>query len=232
MHNVSAPITFRLGNRGQDFGFKEVERPRPVARLRNVLVSGVRATVASKDDRWRKGNTSVISGIPGHAVEGVVIENVHITYPGGGTAEEAQRLQVPEAEKDYPENTMFGVLPAYGFYVRHAKGITLQNVRFELEKPDLRPAVICEDVEDLELNGFKAHGSGDEPLIRLRDTRSALILNCRTLGDVKTFLRVEGERSASIALLANDLRRVRESVISGSDVAPGAVQESGNLKGV
>ena len=35
----------------------------------------------------------------------------------------------------YPENTTFGVLPAYGFYLRHVRGITLSNVWLELEKP-------------------------------------------------------------------------------------------------
>jgi hypothetical protein len=228
MHNVSAPITIVLGNRGQDYGFKKVERPGSVARLRNVVVSGIRATVASRNDRWRTGNTCLIAGIPGHPVEGVMIDNVYMTYPGSGTLAEAQRSDVPEQEKAYPENTMFGVLPAYGFYLRHAKGVALHNVRLELEKPDLRPALICDDVEDLELTGFKAPGNGDEPLIRLRNTRGAVIQNCRTLGSVESFLRVEGATSADIALLANDLRRVRNVALK-ADGFIGNIAQAGNL---
>ena len=228
MHNVSAPITFILGNRGQDFGFKEVERPRPVARLRNVVVSGIRATVASENDMWRTGNTCLIAGIPGHPVEGVMIDNVYMTYPGNGTAAEAQRSEVPEREKAYPENTMFGVLPAYGFYLRHANRVTLHNVRLELERPDLRPALVCDDVEDLELTGFKALVTGDEPLIRLVNTRGAVIQNCRTLGGVQSFLDVEGIKSADIALSANDLRGVRNIVLKAGGFL-GDIAEAGNL---
>ncbi|MFZ4765821.1 MAG: hypothetical protein ACOYMN_12790 [Roseimicrobium sp.] len=77
-----------------------------------------------------------IAGIPGHPVEGVVIENVHFTFPGGGTLEEAQRKDIPEKENAYPEHTIFGILPAYGLWVRHAQGITLRNVTFELAATD------------------------------------------------------------------------------------------------
>ena len=35
---------------------------------------------------------------------------------------------------------MFGVLPAYGFYIRHAKGITFDGVRVGFAAPDTRPA--------------------------------------------------------------------------------------------
>jgi polygalacturonase len=228
MHNVSAPITFVLGNRAQDFGFSEVERPRPIARLRNVLVSGVRATVASRNDRWRKGNTCLIAGLPGHPVEGVVIENISITYPGGGTLEEARRSDVPEREQAYPENTMFGVLPGYGFYVRHARGLTLRNVSLQLDKPDLRPALVGDDIEDLELTGSQAPMSGSEPLIRLHDTRRALIQNSRPLNDVEIFLQVGGAASADIGLMANDLRRARNAIARTGGFS-GNITQAGNM---
>ena len=41
-----------------------------------------------------------------------MIENVHLTFPGGGTAEEAHRADIPEKETAYPEQTIFGILPA------------------------------------------------------------------------------------------------------------------------
>lgn len=234
MTNVSAPIFFRLGNRGQDFGFREVARPRPVARLRNVIVSGIRATV-SRLEFWphrkeplRTGATMGIAGLLGHPVEGVVLENIHVTYPGGGTLEEARRTDIPERENAYPENTTFGVLPAYGFYLRHARGITLSHVHLELEKPDLRPALICDDVEDLELSNFRAAVFGDEPVIRLHQTRKALIHGSRPLRDAATFLSVEGAQSTAVALLSNDFRYVQEVTVKG-DGFTGDVVMQGNL---
>jgi hypothetical protein len=234
MTNVSAPIFFRIGNRGQDFGFKDVARPRPVARLRNVLVSGIRATVSrlaqfpERKETMRTGATMGIAGLIGHPVEDVVLENIQVTYPGGGTLEEARRTDIPEREKNYPENTTFGVLPAYGLFLRHVRGVTLRDVHLDLETPDLRPALICDDVEDLELSGFKARGFGSEPLIRLRQTRGALIRHCLPAGKVETFASIEGKDSADVALLANDLRRARQAAVKGEGVTAGIVLE-GNL---
>lgn len=230
MYNVTAPIFFRLGDRGEDYGFAEVQKPRPVCRMRNVVVSGVRATVMP-DDALRNGMTMGIAGIPGHPVEGIVLENIHVTYPGGGTLEEARRADIPEREKAYPDHDMFGVLPAYGFYARHARGITLHNVRFELQRPDMRPAVVCEDVEDVELVSLKAAATtGSEPFIRLRQARGVLIQGCRPLGDLETFLRVQGERSAEIALLGNDLRSAR-TVTQKEEGFAKQIDQAGNLMG-
>lgn len=234
MTNVSAPLFFRIGNRGQDFGFKEVEHPRPVARMRNVHVSGIRAVVSGleqwpgRKEKMRTGATMGIAGLPGHPVEDVVLENIHVTYPGGGTLEEARRTDIPEREDAYPENTTFGVLPAYGLYLRHTRGVTLRNVRLELEKPDLRPALVCDDVEDLELSGFAAPGFGPEPLIRLRQTRGATICASRPCGAVEIFARIEGAKSAKIALLSNDLRPARFGMTKAEDFAEDVAME-GNL---
>ncbi len=233
MNNVSAPITFVRGNRAQDFGFKNVEHPRPIGKLRRVTISGIRATVSSRDSTWTRnntmnGNTILIAGIPGNPVEGIILDDIHVTFPGGGTLEQATRSIVPERENAYPENTMFGLLPAYGIYLRHVKAATLNNLRFELASSDLRPAIIGEDVEDLELNGFKAAGSGGEPLVRLRATRGALIHNCRTLGPIENFLRVEGETSTDIALMANDFRQVRRAWVKGEGFS-GSIADTGNL---
>lgn len=227
MHNVAAPISFRRGNRGFDFGFKQVERPRPIGKLRNVLISQVRATL-STDAALRNGHTMSIAGIPGYPVENVTLENIDITFPGGGTLEEARRAGVPERETAYPEHNMFAILPAYGLWVRHAARVTLRNVRFDLAAADARPALICDDVEDLELTGFKALISGSEPLIRLRQMRGALLQGCRPTGSVETFVRTEGERSANIALLGNDLRCARLP-IAKADGFVGGITEASNL---
>jgi len=95
---------------------------------------------------------SSIAGIPGHYIEGVHLENIEITCPGRATKGMAyiplNRLnQVPEQIDKYPEFSMFGELPSWGFYIRHAKDITLKNVRLKLAEPDYRPAIIMDDVK-------------------------------------------------------------------------------------
>lgn len=227
MHNVAAPLSFRRGNRGIDFGFTDVQRPRPVGRLRHVLISQVRATL-SADAAARNGHTMSIAGIPGHPVENVTLDGIDITFPGGGTLDDARRAEVPELETAYPEHTMFGVLPAHGLWVRHAAGVTLRNVRFDLAAADARPALMCDDVDDLDLTGFRASIFGSEPLVRLRQTRGALLQGCRPTGSVDTFVRAEGDRGADIALSGNDLRRARVP-IAIADGFVGGVTEAGTL---
>ena len=80
-------------------------------------------------------------------LENVVLDNVHVTYGGGGTAEEAQR-EIPQIAGEYFE---IGTPPAYGLYARKVRGLTLNNVRFEVEQArsasgdSSRPRIRCDD---------------------------------------------------------------------------------------
>ncbi|MGQ1784624.1 glycoside hydrolase family 28 protein [Saccharicrinis sp. GN24d3] len=119
---------------------------------------------------------SSITGIPGHNVEDIVIENVEITCPGRASKGMAyvplSRLNmIPEGIKSYPEFTMFGELPAWGLYVRHAKGITLRNVKMVLEKEDYRPAFVFDQVEGIRMDQVELPDSQHKQLI-LKDTKS------------------------------------------------------------
>lgn len=91
----------------------------------------------------------MITGIPGHYVENVILEDITISFPGGGNEEDANRV-VPEDIKRYPEQYFFGVLPAWGAYIRHAKNIEFKNVKLSTRTSDMRKEVVLDDVE-----GFK-----------------------------------------------------------------------------
>ena len=94
--------------------------------------------------------------------------------------------------------------------VGKTKHLFLNNVRFHLEAEDLRPAVVCDDVQNLELTGLKADGSPKaESLIRLQDTQAVLISGSRLLQPLRNFLRVEGRGSQRIVLKGNDLHSPR-----------------------
>ena len=45
---------------------------------------------------------------------------------------------------------MFGVTPGYGFYIRHARGITFDNVEVTFGSDDARPAFVLDDVKNIE----------------------------------------------------------------------------------
>lgn len=95
---------------------------------------------------------SNIAGIPGHPVENVLLENVTIVYPGRASKGIAylplSRLKdIPELENAYPEFSMFGELPAWGFFARHVKDIIFRNVILRLKDRDFRPAYVFKDVK-------------------------------------------------------------------------------------
>jgi alkylation response protein AidB-like acyl-CoA dehydrogenase len=102
------------------------------------------AKITQGDEQERNG--IMISGIPGHDVENVVLENIDISYPGGGTAEDAQR-EVAENIARYPEQFFFGVLPSWGAYIRHAENIEFKNVKLTTRAPDVRQMIVTVDVE-------------------------------------------------------------------------------------
>ena len=98
---------------------------------------------------------SSITGVPGLRPSGVTIRNVDLKLMGGGPASEVTR-PVPEAEKAYPENRMFKrqMLPAYGFYVRHADGVTFENVKLSYTgDTEARPAIFIDDSTDVRTEG-------------------------------------------------------------------------------
>lgn len=104
----------------------------------------------------------LINGVPGHPVEAISLENIHLGLPGGGT-EEAAKIQLPEKESAYPEFGMFGkTIPASGIYARHVRGIKLQNMRISLLKPDARPATVFIDVEDITPANFATESAGSK----------------------------------------------------------------------
>ena len=171
MKDVGNPLFMRLGNRGSTFG--EGRGSTPVGTLKNIRVSDVVAEVIVEDRaktaeavyKNRKVDTTpgvtdnekskagpiMITGIPGHSIENVVLENFKISFPGNGTEEDAKRV-VAEDENRYPEQYFFGVLPAWGAYIRHAKNVEFKNVEMTLRGSDERQKIVLDDVE-----GFVEH---------------------------------------------------------------------------
>ena len=154
--NTWNPIFIRLGHRGG-------EAPGTV---RNVTIRNMFVDVPFSRpdinydmrgpafDFFHNPIPSSITGIPGHCVENVTLENIEIFCPGKASKGMAyvplSRLSsVPEKIDDYPEFTMFGELPSYGLYGRHVRGLTLNNVNFRLKDSDFRPKYIFDDVEGI-----------------------------------------------------------------------------------
>jgi polygalacturonase len=179
MRNVSnAAIFLRIGNRGNG------SAGRPVGTIHGVSISHIVAT--DVDGRF----PIIIAGIPGHPVEDVRISDVRIVSRGGLSLDDAAKQPAdlinpffdrglgardprdpyhpPEQVKSYPEPSMFGVLPACGIYVRHAKDLAFRDLKFSFEKDDTRPVIVLDDVAGAEFKNLKAQPAGGAPLFVLR----------------------------------------------------------------
>lgn len=157
--------------------------------MRNITISNVYAEVpATKpdagynyegpvEDNPRNISPSAIVGMPGWFIENVTLKNIEIHYPGGGNELFAkvgldELDKVPELGPNYPEFSMFKELPAWGFYIRHAKGITFENVTLVGEKRDYRTAVVLDDVHGASFKGLKVTvpGPKKDPVFSYKST--------------------------------------------------------------
>src|SRR5713226_4411885 len=174
MRDISnSPFFLRLGFRGR--GPKESTT---VGALRRVIISNV--VVYNADPKY----ASIISGIPGHSIEDVQLSNIRIYSKGGGTKEQAA-LEPPEKEDTYPEPTMFGELPTYGFFIRHVKGLEMRDVEVSYLKEDARPPFWLNDVIGVDFQHVKTQRSEGMPTFVLKNVADFNTHQCWPLPDTR-----------------------------------------------
>jgi len=219
IQGVSVPLFMRLGNRARSF---KKDMPAPaMGSFKNVVVSNIVATDVSPIG-------CSITGLPDHPIENVSLSHVRLTFEGGGRKDLASK-QVEEFPDKYPESGMFGQLPAYGLYCRHVKGLSMRDVVLQTSTPDARHALVCDDVEDLTMDSLDAaHSPGAAAILRLVQTRGALIRGCRPQAADGAFLKLEGGASRNIVLAANDLSGVATVAETAPEVPKNALQQTAN----
>jgi len=170
--NTGNAIFIRIGQRSGD----------KAGSIKNVNIKNIKVQVpfgrpdinydlrGPEVDFFHNPFPSSIVGIPGYLIENVNLENISISYPGRATKGMAyvplNRLDsVPEKIQDYPEFSMFGELPAWAFYVRHANGISFKNVKVTLEDADFRPAFVFDDVQNLKMEQIDLPEAKNEQVV-------------------------------------------------------------------
>lgn len=164
--NTGNAIFIRLGKMTKKIG---------PGSLKNVSIKNVKVKIPFKRPDYQYNirgpelpffhNTfpASITGIPSQSIDNLRLENIKISYPGRGNKAYAyaplSRLDdIPEKENAYPEFSMFGELPAWGFYVRHVNGISFSDIEIKIRKGDYRPAFVFDDVQGLKLNDIQIKG--------------------------------------------------------------------------
>jgi polygalacturonase len=231
LRNVTGPITIGLDSTRRNPDPNASPPPRGI--VRNIKFNGIRATVVAEGkqhedlpwpQKFRPGETRqciVLNGVGEDLIENVSFQDVHVTYEGGGTAEETMR-EVPKLAGEYFE---IGTPPAYGMYARNVSGLSLNNVRFEVTKADLRPALVFDNVSDAAIHALSAVATPKaESLLRFTKARDVLISAARVLTEARVFLKLIGPDNADITIDGGDISKSAKAVAFAGGATAKAVK--------
>lgn len=231
MKDVTGPIYIGAGP-GRRNG--ETTEPRPPGIVRNISFSNIRGNVVAEVKQYpdvpfsshinpgEERSSIVLTASGGAIVENISFSDVHFTFEGGGTAEEAAKRDLPQVAGEY---FSIGAHPAYAFYARNVRGLSLSDVRFEVSKTDVRPAMIFDHVQDATVNGLSAQADkGAESAVRFISTKDVLMSATRVLTPTPVFLQVEGADSAGITIDGGDVSKAEKTVVATEGALPTAVK--------
>ena len=120
---------------------------------------------------------------------------------------------------------MLGPMPAYGFYARNSRGITLNNVRFQIATTELRPALVFDHVNDVVISGLSVQGDASaESIVRFTAARDVLFTGARVLTPSPTFLQLEGTANERITIDGGDLSRSASVLAFKDGAAAGSIK--------
>jgi len=157
-HIVNSPLFIRLG-----------ERMRAPAgtlpgKLRRVMISNM---IAYDLD---PSQGAFISGTKNNPIEDLTLMNIKFYFKGGGT-KDMRSIRVPELEKDYPEPVRFGKTPSYAFFIRHLKGLRVNDVQTSFDQQEDRFAFSVEHVQDADFQNIFSRLGKDASLFQLRQVK-------------------------------------------------------------
>lgn len=239
LDDVTGPISISVGKGQRRTSDAPLPDVLPPVVVRNISFTNIHGNVTSKAPPQLSEGPLGVGSRPGevrsaivlNAIDDAVLEkisfsNVHLTFGGGGTAEDAAQRDVPKVFGEYFE---LGRIPAFGLYARNARGLTLHNVRLEVSQPDLRPAVILDHVDDAAFYGLSVQGNPQaESVLRFIDSTQVLLTASRVLTPAGPFLQIEGAANDGIIIEGGDLSKSSAAIAFRN----GAKEKSVKLRNV
>ena len=202
--------------------------------LRNVSFSNIHGTVTTDPPQLAEAKVTSTANpgerhscitfncVGGATMENISMDNIHLVFGGGGTAEDGARRDIPEVAGEY---FMLGPMPAYGLYARGVKGLTLQNIRLQVATPDLRPAMIFDRVEDASVSGLNVQGDPSaESALRIINSKDVLMTAPRLLTQAAVFLQAEGTANERITVDGGDVSKAHTPLSLKAGTAANAVR--------
>jgi hypothetical protein len=80
---------------------------------------------------------------------------------------------------------MFGEIPAYGFFIRHIRGLEMNNISVSYLKDDARAPFIINDGKSIESRNVKAAHAAGVPTFILNDIENFSIHDSYPLDDLR-----------------------------------------------
>ncbi len=168
---TNAPLFIRLGARQRG------PEGSPFSKLRRVLISNIIAFDVTGEQ------AAIISGIPGHDIEDLTLNNIHFYFKGGGTKEQVGI--VPPLIDSYPDPNRFGITPAYGFFIRNVTDLKMSDVEVSYLKEDLRPAFYLDHIDGADFQHVWAKNTKCSPVFKLNQVKNFTLFNSAQLSNIK-----------------------------------------------
>lgn len=120
-------------------------------KVENVSIQNVDVEIRTEKNPLKALPGVVIAGMPDQIISNIRLKNIVVKLPGGADRSSAKisidnMKDIPEKPDSYPEYSMFGELPAWGVYIRHASGVQFIGITVSAAKTDFRTAVVLDDV--------------------------------------------------------------------------------------
>lgn len=214
MDQVTAPISLFIAT-WPEIGSTSPNPPMmPPGQIHDLQFRGIRAVtrLGPPSVHPDSDSTMFFQGHPQSSIRNILLEDVNITFSGGGTLEQANRRDIVDMNQiDYRRDgywtdhkSTWGVPPAYGLYARHLNGLTLRNVTFQLAQPDHRSAIFCSESGEIQISDFTATcNPPNVAVITAVNCNGMQISGVEALPRAATLLRLEGAASSGIVLGQN-----------------------------
>lgn len=230
MRDVTGPISIGVGTQNNHGTLNNGP-----AIVRNISFTNITATVvkpvplrdAEFTSNYNPGeifSSVTLNAMDKFYMQNITFDNVHITYPGGGTAEQGAVRDVPQTVGEYYQ---IGVPPAYGFYARNVNGLIVHNVTLAMADADLRPAFILDHVNDAAINGLNLDGHQKaESVCRFINSGNILITAARLKTAASVFMAIEGTESANIKIDGGDISKAAKDISFNNGASTRSVRMS------
>jgi hypothetical protein len=175
MGRVANPVFILVTNR-----LRSGDPAKRLGIISNVLISRITVTDCQAGPHHGGINPITISGRPDSFLKNITLEDVSVTYPGGGIASMTEAM--PVYGKEYAP-VKFGDRPAAGLYARNIDGLTLRRITFKFTGQDGRPVLTFVDINGLTIDGFQSKKPDAGPVLKIDRVKDCTILNSPSLAN-------------------------------------------------